>query len=42
LFSGVDPATFVLERTRLIDTEGVSHLTFRVHMPKIGSALLTE
>jgi dihydrofolate reductase len=30
LFSGVDPATLVLERTRLIDGDGVSHLTFRV------------
>ncbi len=30
LFGGVDPATLALERTRLIDAEGVSHLTFRV------------
>lgn len=30
LFGGVNPAAFALERTRLIDAEGVSHLTFRV------------
>ena len=34
LFGGVDPATLALERTRLIDAEGVSHLTFRVDKPK--------
>jgi dihydrofolate reductase len=34
LFGGVDPATLALERTRLIDAEGVSHLTFRVDEPK--------
>ena len=30
LFGGVSPATVALERTRLIDAEGVSHLTFRI------------
>jgi dihydrofolate reductase len=30
LFGGVDPTKLALERTRLIDAEGVSHLTFRV------------
>lgn len=34
LFGGVDPAMLALERTRLIDSEGVSHLTFRVGKPK--------
>jgi riboflavin biosynthesis pyrimidine reductase len=34
LFAGVDPATLALERTRLIDAEGVSHLTFRIDKPK--------
>ena len=33
LFGGVDPTTFALERTRLIDAEGVSHLAFRVDKP---------
>ncbi len=33
LFAGVDPATTALERTRLIDAEGVSHFTFRVGNP---------
>lgn len=30
LFGGLDLATFALERTRLIDEEGVTHLDFRV------------
>lgn len=33
LFGSVDPSTVALERTRLIDAEGVSHLTFRVSKP---------
>jgi dihydrofolate reductase len=33
LFGGVDPAALALVRTRLIDAEGVSHLTFRVDKP---------
>ena len=33
LFAGVDPASVALERTRLIDAEGVTHLTFRVERP---------
>ena len=32
-FGGVDPATFALERTRLIDAEGVTHLNVRVDRP---------
>jgi hypothetical protein len=28
-----DPASLALERTRLIDAEGVTHLTFRVERP---------
>jgi len=34
LFGGLDPSTLALERTRLIDAKGVSHLTFRVEKPK--------
>lgn len=34
LFAGVDSATLALERTRLIDAEGVSHFSFRVGKPK--------
>jgi hypothetical protein len=34
LFGGVDPTSLALKRTRLIDAEGVSHLTFRVDEPK--------
>jgi dihydrofolate reductase len=34
LFGDAAAATFALERTRLIDAEGVSHLTFRVHVSK--------
>ena len=30
LFGGLDPAGVALERTRLVDAEGVTHLTFRV------------
>lgn len=30
LFAGVDPTKVALERTRAIDAEGVTHLTFRV------------
>lgn len=30
MFGGVDPVTFTLERARLIDAKGVSHLRFRV------------
>ncbi len=33
LFGGLDPASLVLERTRLIDAEGVTHLSFRVERP---------
>jgi dihydrofolate reductase len=34
LFDGVDASALGLERTRLIDAEGVSHVTFRVNRPK--------
>jgi dihydrofolate reductase len=34
LFKGVNPATFALERVRLIDAAGVSHFTFNVRAPK--------
>lgn len=33
-FAGVDPASAGLERTRLLDAEGVSHFTFRVAQSK--------
>ena len=34
LFGDLDPSTLAIERKRLIDAEGVSHLTFRVDKPK--------
>jgi dihydrofolate reductase len=34
LFDGVGPTTLTLARTRLIDAEGVSHLTLRVDKPR--------
>jgi len=33
LFGGLDPAGLALERTRLMDAEGVTHLDFRVERP---------
>ena len=30
---GLDSASLALERTRLIDAEGVTHLSFRVERP---------
>jgi dihydrofolate reductase len=32
-FGGLDPASLALERTRLIDEEGITHLDFRVERP---------
>jgi len=33
LFGGVDPASLSLERTQVVDSDGVTHLTFRVERP---------
>lgn len=33
LLGGLDPASLAFERTRLIDAEGVTHISFRVHRP---------